>query len=142
MPQTGRCLCGAVRYELTSELGPLINCHCQYCRRAHGAPFATLSPVAASAVRVVAGEDFIREFRTAGVGSRTFCERCGTRLWNRGESTPDVLTLVVTTLDVEPVRGPVMHINVESKSSWYEILDALPQHPAFPQRAKREGDSR
>jgi hypothetical protein len=138
MTQTGRCLCGTVRYELASELGPLINCHCQYCRRAHGAAFVTLSGVAASALRIVTGEKAIREWRTAGVGSRAFCEHCGTRLWNRAESRQDFLTLVVATLDAEPARGPVMHINVESKAPWYEILDALPQHPAFPQLAKRD----
>lgn len=36
MVRTGRCLCGHVRYELAGELPPLVNCHCQFCRRAQG----------------------------------------------------------------------------------------------------------
>jgi hypothetical protein len=135
--QTGHCLCGAVRYELSGELGPSFNCHCQYCRRAHGAAFATVAWVPAAALRVTAGGEAIREYRTEGVGSRFFCERCGTRLWNRAESTPAYLSLVVGSLDVDPARGPVMHINVESKAVWYEILDDLPQHRALPPEAKR-----
>ncbi len=37
----GQCACGAVQYEVDSPLGPLVNCHCRSCRRAHGAAFAT-----------------------------------------------------------------------------------------------------
>lgn len=136
MAQTGHCLCGAVRYELAGELGPIFNCHCQYCRRAHGSAFVSVAWVATAALRVVAGESCVREFRTEGVGSRFFCERCGTRLWNRAESTPAFLSLVVGSLDTDPARGPIMHINVESKAGWFEILDDLPQHLALPAAAR------
>ena len=33
---TGRCLCGAVRYELRGELRGILVCHCVECRRYHG----------------------------------------------------------------------------------------------------------
>ena len=45
MTRTGRCYCGVVQYRLEGDLGPLVNCHCQYCRRAHGAAFATVTLV-------------------------------------------------------------------------------------------------
>ena len=54
MARTGRCSCGEVRYELEGDLGPLVNCHCQYCRRAHGAAFATVSWADASALHITA----------------------------------------------------------------------------------------
>jgi hypothetical protein len=137
MAHTGRCLCGAIRYELSGELGPLVNCHCQFCRRAHGAAFATVSWVPSAALCITAGESIIREYHPEGVGSRCFCERCGTRLWNRSLSTPTHLSLVIASLDGDPPRGPVMHINTESKAGWYQILDALPQYAALPPMAKR-----
>ena len=137
MALTGRCLCGTVCYELADELGPIFNCHCHFCRRAHGSAFVSVAWIAAAALRVVAGDASIREFRTEGVGSRFFCERCGTRLWNRAESTPAYLSLVVGSLDADPARGPIMHINVESKAGWYEILDDLPQHMTLPPEARR-----
>ncbi len=40
--------------------------------------------------------------------------------------------LLIASLDEEPTSKPVMHINVESKAPWYEILDDLPQFPGFP----------
>jgi len=36
------------------------------------------------------------------------------------------------TLADAPSIRPSMHIFVESKASWYEITDELPQHDGFP----------
>ena len=137
MPRSGRCLCGAVRYTLEGELPPLINCHCQFCRRVHGAAFVTVAFVPAAALRLSQGADAVREHATPGVGRRAFCDRCGTRLWARGESMPGYLSLAIASLDEQPERGPVMHINVESKARWYEIRDGLPQHAGLPPAARQ-----
>ena len=56
---TGRCLCGEVRYEV-SGLSPPLNCHCRYCRRAHGAAFVTVAATARDRFRWTAGEDRVR----------------------------------------------------------------------------------
>ena len=141
MPQTGRCLCGAVQYELSGAIGPLVNCHCRFCRRAHGAAFVTTTWVRRDDLRFTAGAEAVREFRTEGVGRRCFCERCGTRLYNRAESNPDFVALVIASLDHEPTRGPVLHVNVESKAGWYDILDGRPQFPALPPGAERALES-
>ena len=108
-----------------------MNCHCRYCRRAHGAAFATTSLVRSATFHVTSGKDAVREYRNPH-GFRYFCERCGSRLFNRPMSTDEIVMLVIATLDEEPEQGPVMHINVESKARWYEILDDLPQFEAFP----------
>lgn len=126
MPRTARCLCGDVELEVETDATLLINCHCRACRRAHGAAFVTTTPVPDSGVRIVRGDDAI----TRHVG-RFFCGRCGTRLFNRADSHPGVTMLVVTALDDEPQIGPAMHLNLESKAPWYEILDDLPRFDAF-----------
>ena len=33
---TGRCLCGAVAYEVRGPLRDVLICHCEECRRWHG----------------------------------------------------------------------------------------------------------
>ena len=133
MTRTGRCYCGLVQYRLDGELGPLVNCHCRYCRRAHGAAFATVSAVRSADFHVTAGAEAVREYRNPE-GFRCFCDRCGGRLFNRAASSDAVLMLAVATLDTEPDARPVMHVNVTSKAPWYEILDDRPQHAALPPR--------
>ena len=128
---SGRCYCGAVQYRLDGALGPLVNCHCRYCRRAHGAAFATAAVVRSAELRITSGEAQVREYPTRE-GSRYFCARCAGRLFNRPASNPEITMLLVTTLDDEPEQKPVMHVNVESKAPWYEILDRLPQFEGLP----------
>lgn len=42
------------------------------------------------------------------------------------------MVLVVASLDEDPASGPVIHVNVESKATWYEIRDDLPRFEGFP----------
>ena len=130
MTRTGRCLCGGVRYEIDGELPLLVNCHCQFCRRAHGSAFVTCAWIQSSSFRFTAGEDLVhRSYR--GPGFRCFCSSCGTRLFNGRKDVP-FLTLVISSLEEAPDKGPAMHINLESKAPWYEITDDLPQYQTIP----------
>ena len=132
MTRTGRCLCGEVQYELAGDLPPLVNCHCQYCRRAHGAAFVTIAWVPRSAFVFTAGEDSVtRHSVMAGEAYRCFCSACGSRLFSGSTSETGVITLVVSTLDDDSHPGPVLHLNLESKASWHVITDELPQYQRF-----------
>jgi hypothetical protein len=127
-PLTGGCLCGGVRYEVAARIEVLVNCHCRFCRRAHGAAFATTSPVPTRSLRIVEGEALLTRH-----GGRFFCGRCGTRLFSRASALPEVTALMVTGLDSEPTLAPSAHLNLESKAPWYEILDDAPRFDAFPE---------
>jgi hypothetical protein len=129
--RTGRCLCGHVQFELEGQLPPLVNCHCQFCRRAHGAAFVTIAWIREAAFKIVSGEEAISRYAQAG-GIRCFCSRCGTRIFSASENGSEFLSLVVAALDQEPERGPVLHVNLESKAHWYEIADGLPGHESVP----------
>lgn len=126
MRRTARCLCDAVELEAETDASLLICCHCRSCRRAHGAAFVTTTPVRDDALRVVRGEDAIARH----VG-RFFCRHCGARLFNRSEDHPGVTMLVVTCLDDEPTGRPAMHLNLESKAPWYDVLDDAPRFEGF-----------
>ena len=86
----------------------------------------TTTPVPDDAFRIVRGEEAIARH----VG-RSFCRVCGARLFNRSEDHPGVTMLIVTSLDEEPTASPVMHLNLESKAPWFEILDDCPRYQAF-----------
>ena len=41
----GSCLCGEVKYEISGEVGEIVHCHCQSCRKAHGSAFSSVASV-------------------------------------------------------------------------------------------------
>ena len=125
----GSCLCGAVRYEIDGELGPIVCCHCSMCRKAQGSAFAANAPVLASRFRLVAGVEALRAYRSSPGKERCFCATCGSPIFSRREASPDVLRIRIGTLDSRIAVGPAAHIHVASKAEWYEIRDDLPRHP-------------
>ena len=127
LPLLGGCVCAAIRYELDAPIERLVNCHCQFCRRAHGAAFVTTSPVPSRCLRITRGEE-----QLARREGRFFCRECATRLFNRASAHGGVTALIVTTLDIEPSLAPSAHLNLESKAPWYEILDEAPRFDGFP----------
>ena len=47
----GRCLCGALRYEIDGPFVDMLHCHCSMCRKHHGTAFATWAVAPASGFR-------------------------------------------------------------------------------------------
>jgi hypothetical protein len=101
------------------------------CRKAHGAPFSTFARFTASDVRVVAGSDHVRAYRSSAPIERTFCSTCGTRLTARFDGMPDTVWLSLGALEDDAGLRPGLHTFVASKAPWVEITDALPQFPEY-----------
>jgi hypothetical protein len=57
----GSCLCGSIKYSIDDKLELVVNCHCRFCRKAHGAPFTTLSLMPFN--KFAGGKGVTREFR-------------------------------------------------------------------------------
>ena len=56
MMLNGSCLCGSVAYEVDAPVGPIVHCHCETCRKAHGSAFSSVTSVPRDgAVRDVVG---------------------------------------------------------------------------------------
>ena len=137
---TGRCLCGAVQFEINGRLGPAIHCHCSQCRRASGSAFAVNAPVRARYLRFRAGRDRISEYESTPGKFRAFCSRCGSPLYSRLTSNPETFRIRLGTLDGDPGRRPLAHFWVGSKATWHEITDGLEQFEGdVPSGADPEG---
>jgi hypothetical protein len=132
----GSCLCESIQYEVESDLRPVVNCHCQFCSKAHGAPFITLLFMPFAALKIVAGEDFVARHHVENIkADRCFCGKCGTRLYNHAPQA-GMISLVVATLAGSPPLRPLAHINTGSKCDWFQITDALPQFASMPSPAE------
>jgi hypothetical protein len=124
------CLCGGVRFEIRGELFRASHCHCSMCRKAHGAAFGSYAQVRKPDLQVVQGEALIAAYESSPGIRRTFCVRCGSTLQWINTARPDTEDIALGILDDDPEVRPACHIHVASKAPWYDIGDALPQHPA------------
>jgi len=120
---TGACLCGGVRVEVRSPLGPIIYCHCSMCRRTTGTAFATNATVMADAFHIVAGRELVREYESSPGRFRAFCSRCGSPVYGRGDRIP-LVRVRLGGLDGDPGARAAAHIQVGSKAPWFDITDA------------------
>lgn len=128
----GSCLCGAVKYEINGEPGPVMFCHCSKCRKANGSAFNAASLVNTADLRIVSGRDHLAEFESGAGVWRVFCKTCGSPLYSRREATPESVRLRIGTLDT-PLKGkPAAHIFVGSKAEWFDICGDAPQYAGRP----------
>src|ERR1700693_2548146 len=79
---TGRCLCGAVSYEVRSPLRDVLICHCEECRRWHGHVGATSAARREDVVLLEQrGLRWIKSPRSDAGARRGFCGECGSSLF-------------------------------------------------------------
>jgi hypothetical protein len=138
MMATGRCLCGALSYELDGPFSAMIHCHCSMCRKHHGTGFGTFVAGPITGFRWVSGEDRLVRYQSSPNGVRSFCSVCGSAgpmtMPGRG-----IAAAPAASLDGELGIKPQRHFFVGSKAPWDEIADALPQHEAHPSASVAEG---
>ena len=58
-------LCRTVRFEIRAELGSIVYCHCESCRKAQGTAFVANAPVAEEDFVVTSGAEFIAEYESS-----------------------------------------------------------------------------
>lgn len=127
---TGGCLCGAIRYECTSEMKDMVACHCTDCQKASGAGVSHNAVVTSDSVRIVTGEPRVFEKRVDSGRTlrRSFCGDCGSPLFTQRENTPQVMSIRVGTLDDSSDLRIAMHIWTRSQRPWVHRDDSLPSH--------------
>jgi hypothetical protein len=127
---TGRCLCGAVTYEVRGLLRDVVLCHCEECRRWSGTgagAFASAHDddlvVSGDTVRWVESPASNRHAR------RAFCSNCGSSLfWKAADA--ERTGIAAGTLDEPTGLGRAAHIYSSDAADWDELPDdGLPRNP-------------
>ena len=124
---TGRCLCGAHRFELTGPLEMNHHCHCGYCRKHHGSVHVSLVGIAPERLTWQRGET-IAYASSAGF-ARESCATCGSPL---PQEIPGLPRFVPAGLLDDLETDFAFHIFVAHKAEWEPIEDDLPKFDAFP----------
>src|SRR3954451_10562649 len=102
LPLTGRCNCGGVRFEIDEPLVSASWCHCTRCRRRTGTPATVQARIVPGSLRVVAGEELLREYRPEDGWPKVFCGMCGSSLWSRSPDEPGLLGVRLGAFDGDP----------------------------------------
>ena len=125
---TGGCLCGVVRYRVTSEPFDAGWCHCRMCQLNSGSPAMVFATVPSGNYEVEQGAEEIRRFRSSEKAERWFCGRCGTPLLFR-ELDGSNHEVSIATLDEPEKVLPTFHIYYDSRIAWADAADDMPRFP-------------
>ena len=125
----GSCFCGAVKYEVRGDIGPITLCHCAACRKLNGTAFWAAASVETKEFHMVSGGDALTQFESSPGVQRVFCGVCGSRLFGTSGAAPATIRLCIGTLDTPILVKPAAHIFVAEKAEWFEIHDEIPQFP-------------
>jgi hypothetical protein len=130
---SGGCACGSIRFTCTSAPVAMLNCHCQDCQKASGAPFASGVVILAADVQT-SGTPTTYSVR-GGSGRRTirsFCSHCGSPLFTQGESNPAFMSIRFPALDDSSEFRPMLDIWTSRSAHWACLDPAIPHFPESP----------
>src|SRR5215472_5288287 len=110
---TGRCSCGAVRYECAADPIFTANCHCRDCQRASGSGFVSVLGVPSDALEITGQVKYFDVKSESGnLVSRCFCPNCGSRLFARPAAAPTIIAIMAGSLDEPGSYRPAMDFYV------------------------------
>jgi hypothetical protein len=129
----GSCLCGSIKYTVDLIPDKIFNCHCQYCRKAHGADYVTLALAKADTLTISDENNNLKEHTNDIGGCRAFCSNCGTRLMNYAPDKNLYFSVTLSTIDTPVDLKPVAHVNTESKAKWCIPYEGISNYPNIPE---------
>ena len=124
MSMTGRCLCGAITYELEGDPIATAVCHCDHCQRQGGSAFS-VNVVAHESQLSLSGELSTYEDRgqsgDAVYVHRNFCGSCGSPIFSALMDPEGVIALKAGTLDDRSAVQPTVEAWCNHRQPWVEL---------------------
>jgi hypothetical protein len=97
---TGGCHCGNVRFEVETDLTPLMTCNCSICSKAGW----WLTFVPAEKFKLISGQDSLSDYQfNKKVIHHLFCKTCGIRSFSRGNGPDGKETVAINVLCLDDV---------------------------------------
>lgn len=126
MSASARCLCGKVRYTVSTgdtdkiEIGA---CHCEMCRRWSGGPGFATHPGPAPEIE---GEEHIKWYRSSDWAERGFCAECGSNLFYRLSGDEPQYALFSGAFEDQSKVVLSAEIFIDEKPDFYNFAGDIP----------------
>ncbi len=134
IPVTGGCLCGAIRYTVSTAISQLRACHCTHCQKGSGTGASVNATIPSASFALTKGAP--RRFEDKADSGRTlfryFCGDCGSPIYSQRATMPEFVALRAGSLDDPAGMKITTHIWTASARSWSWIDPATEQHPGQP----------
>ena len=122
--QTGRCLCGAVTYELSGDPIATAVCHCEHCQRQSGGAFS-VNLITHESQLAVTGELTTYEDRGEHGDDvyvrRRFCGSCGSPIVSELAKSAGIIAVKAGTLDDRSVVQPTVEAWCVDRQPWVSL---------------------
>jgi hypothetical protein len=129
-PLQGGCLCGAVRYEVSTPIAVARYCHCTHCQRRTGTASSINCLVPRDGFRLLNGQEQIRAYKPPSGVPKLFCMTCGSALFSGDPFSDERVVIRMGTFDADPGIRPQYRQFVDSAVTWEPIPDdGLPRYP-------------
>lgn len=124
----GSCLCGAVKFNISGQLGKADACHCIQCRKwtGHFLPSVEIKRDLLN----LASSDAVKWYHSSEKVRRGFCGICGSSLFFDpiDQNKHDWIAVALGAFDETTQVKLGLHIFVAEKGDYYELNDGLPQN--------------
>lgn len=127
METTGRCYCGEIQYQFTGEPKMFSHCHCESCRRSHGAAFVSWISVDLNQFSITHGREFLKKYESSPGIHWQFCQNCGASIFQTTRHSPTIMYIVAASLNLPITKQAEGHYSYEEKVPWLNISDDLPK---------------
>lgn len=133
MGLTGGCLCGQVRYELSTDPAMCLTCHCKNCQRQAGSSLSIIVGVPEGTVEQTGELKTYDDTGDSGATvKRQFCPNCGSPVFTQVEHPPGMMFIKAGTLDDTSSLKPSFHCYTKSKQDWVDLGD-IPGFETVPE---------
>jgi len=129
----GGCLCGAVRYCVSSSPFAAEYCHCSICQKNSGAPVVSWMDFHTNELTWTKGKP--TKYKSSEYVTRGFCKECGSSFSFYDTRHPEYITLTIASLDNPNLVKPIYHIYTDSQLKWLTIDDDLKRFPKGPEKS-------
>ena len=130
---SGKCLCGAVTYEVVGPPVVVAQCHCQECRRLSGTGH-TVGAMFRSGQITLNGQlaEFKYESEAGSKVTKAFCVNCGSPIYGSNTRLPDHMTLTLGTMDEARELSVEVVIFARNRPHWDRVDDDVTSFETQP----------